>query len=301
MGSYDITFLGHMCYDEITPYQGKTQVAPGSAVLCGAMAAARSGKRVAAVAKMAQVDEAILQPMRDAGIDTYLIPATETTYSVVIHSVPDPDVRRLILKKSAGLIRIGEIPAFDTGCLHLAGISDTEFDMDLIAGLAGRGYTLSADMQSFVRQVDPVTREVALRDVPNKQAIVGRLGKVKLDAVEARILTGCDDIEDAALLFEQWGCPEIVITRADGILARVAHRTYFEKFSHGNLMGRTGRGDTTFGAYVARRLDYGVVESLKFAAAMASLKMESPHPFHCHMKDVLARMSKRHQSVHRAE
>jgi len=294
MNSYDIIFLGHMCYDEITPYMGRTRVSPGSAVFCSAMAAVGTGKRVAAVVKMALADEAILQPMRDAYVDTYVIPAEQTTYSVVIHPEPDVDVRKLILKKSAGKIRIGEVPPLGARCLHLAGISDTEFDMDLIVGLADRRYSLSADMQSFVRQVDPVTGEIAFRDVPSKQAIVERLDKVKLDAVEAKILTGCDDIEQAALRFEQWGCPEIMITRADGVLARAGQRTYFERFSHRNHMGRTGRGDTVFAAYLGRRLDCEVAESLKFAAALVSIKMESHGPFLGTMKDVMLRMKQNH-------
>ena len=42
---YDIAFIGHMCFDEVVPYRGLARVAPGSAVLCGALAAARVGKR----------------------------------------------------------------------------------------------------------------------------------------------------------------------------------------------------------------------------------------------------------------
>lgn len=291
MQAYDITFLGHMCYDEITPYGGATQVSPGSAVLCGALAAVRTGKRVAVVAKMARADESILQPLRDAGVETFLIPAPETTYSVVIHPVPDPDVRRLILQKSAGVIRFDEVPALETRCLHLAGISDTEFDMALIDRLATRRCQLSADMQSFVRQVDPVSREIAFKDVPAKREIVRRLSRVKLDAVEAKVLTGTDDLERAAVEVESWGCPETMITRADGVLVRAGGRTYFEKFTNRNLSGRTGRGDTTFAAYLARRLDFGVAESLRFAAALVSLKMEKPGPFSGTLEEVLARMN----------
>ena len=51
---YDITFVGHMCYDEIIPFGGEPHVAPGSAVLCGVMVAARIGQKVAAVVKMAK-------------------------------------------------------------------------------------------------------------------------------------------------------------------------------------------------------------------------------------------------------
>jgi sugar/nucleoside kinase (ribokinase family) len=56
------------------------------------------------------------------------------------------------------------------------------------------------------------------------------------------------------------------------------------------VQGRTGRGDTTFGSYLARRLECGVVESLKFAAALASIKMERPGPFSGSLEQVLERM-----------
>ena len=97
---YDITFVGHMCYDEIIPFGGKPHIAPGSAVLCGAMVAPRVGKKVAAVVKMARKDKAILQPMKDAGVDTYLIPSEETTYSRVLHYSANVDERKLTLVKS---------------------------------------------------------------------------------------------------------------------------------------------------------------------------------------------------------
>ena len=46
-----------------------------------------------------------------------------------------------------------------------------------------------------------------------------------------------------------------------------------------NLTGRTGRGDTTFAGYLAKRLHCGIEESLQYAAALVSLKMETPGPF----------------------
>ena len=117
---------------------------------------------------------------------------------------------------------------------------------------------------------------------------------VKLDIVEAKVLTGTDDLEQAALTFEAWGCPEVLITKAEGVLARVNGKTYYEKFSNQSVVGRTGRGDTTFAAYLARRLDHDVNESLKFAAALVSIKMETPGPFGGTLADVLARMQAKH-------
>lgn len=293
--TYDITFVGHMCYDEIIPFGGEARIAPGSAVLCGAVVAARVGKRVAAVVKMAPRDADILQPMKDVGVDTYLIPSDETTYSRVIHESENVDERRLILVRLAGLIDIADVPPLQTRCAHLAGISDTEFDMPLMQGLKSRGYSLSVDMQSFVRHVTP-SREIEFSDVTNKREIVAMMDKVKLDVVEARILTGTDDLEKAASVVESWGCSEIVITQSAGVLARVNGKTYYEKFSNKSMVGRTGRGDTTFAAYLSYRLDHDPLESLKFAAALVSIKMETPGPFQGTMEDVARRLRAAHSS-----
>jgi sugar/nucleoside kinase (ribokinase family) len=289
--AFDITFVGHMCYDEITPYGGKTVVAPGSAVLCGAVAAARIGQKVAVVTRMSAEDRTILKPFEELGIETFMVPAAETSYSVVIHPTENVDERILRLKKSSGFFVPEDMPPIETRNLHLAGISDQEFSLEFIRALKDRGYNLSADMQSFVRQVDPVTRDIHFKDVPKKREIAALMGKIKLDVVEAKVLTGSDDLEDAAKQFESWGCPETVITRADGVLARVGGKTYFEKFSNRSTVGRTGRGDTTFAAYLARRNDHDAPESLKFASALVSIKMETPGPFQGTLDDVLARMN----------
>ena len=293
---YDITFVGHMCYDEIIPFGGKPRIAPGSAVLCGAMVAARVGKKVAAVVKMARKDEEILQPMRDVGVETYLIPSTETTYSRVLHESANVDERKLTLVKSAGLIAIDDVPKLSSTCVHLAGISDTEFDMPLMKGLKARGYSLSADMQNFVRHVTPVTKDIEFSDVANKREIAAMMDKLKLDVVEARILTGTEDLERAGIMVESWGCPETLITRSQGVLARVRGVTYYEKFSNSNVSGRTGRGDTTFAAYLSWRLNHDVRESLKFAAALVSIKMETPGPFKGTLEDVARRLKEKHSA-----
>jgi sugar/nucleoside kinase (ribokinase family) len=294
--NYDVTFVGHMCYDEIIPFGGQPHIAPGSAVLCGAMVAGRIGRKVAAVVKMATKDEPILQAMKEVGVDTYLIPSAETTFSRVLHESANVDERKLTLVKSAGLISINDVPQLSSTCVHLAGISDTEFDMALMKGLKSRGYSLSTDMQSFVRHVTPVSHDIEFSDVANKKEITAMMDRLKLDIVEAKILTGTDDLEKAGTIVESWGCPEILITHSQGVLARVRGNTYYEKFSNSNVSGRTGRGDTTFAAYLSWRLNHEVAESLKFAAALVSIKMETPGPFKGTLEDVARRIKEKHSS-----
>ena len=291
---FNITFIGHMCYDEIVPFQGQTTVSPGSAVLCGAMVAGRVSQDIAIVTKMSPNDKSILQPMKDIGIDTFLLPSEDTTYMRVEHPTENVDIRQMYQFKNAGYITCNELPEFESTFVHLAGITDQEFTFELIDELNKKGYSLSADMQSFVRQVDSETRQISFEDVPNKKELVSRLDRVKLDIVEAKILTGLDDIEAAAIEIENWGSPEIVITQSEGVLARVHGKTYYEKFSNKSIVGRTGRGDTTFAAYMSWRLDHDVAESLKFSAALVSIKMESPGPFNASLEDVLERVKQCH-------
>jgi len=291
MKKYDIIFIGHMCYDEIKPFEGETIIAPGSAVLCGALAAARIGKKVGVITKMSKNDENILEPMKEAGIDVFFIPSKETTYMRVVHNSSDVDERQIFQFKNAGYIKFDEIPFISTKIIHFAGITDREFEIDLIRKIKKFDCEISLDMQSFVRQVDKNTKEIIFEDVIEKRTIISLLDKVKLDVLEAKILTGKDSLEDAAKEIEKWGCPEIVITQSAGVLARVDKKTYYEKFTNRSVVGRTGRGDTTFSAYMSSRLENEPSKSLKFAAALVSIKMEKPGPFGGKLEDVLIRMN----------
>ena len=293
-GKYGVTFIGHMCYDEVTHFNGETIVAPGSAVLCGAMVTARVGVKTAAVVKMSLDEEKINQPMKDRGVDVFVIPADCTTYSKVVHESENVDERKITIIRTAGLIKTEDVPEFESRFVHLCGVSDSEFNMALIDGLKALGYSLSTDMQSFVRQITPVTHEINFGDVKDKKEIISRMDRVKLDVVEARVLTGTEDLEKASLIVESWGCPEIMITNSKGVLARVNGVTYYEKFSNNSVIGRTGRGDTTFAAYLAWRLEHDAAESLKFAAALVSIKMETYGPFQGTLEDVFTRIKEKH-------
>jgi sugar/nucleoside kinase (ribokinase family) len=291
---YGITFIGHMAYDEVHPFGEEKIIAPGSAVLCGAMVTARIGIKTAAVVKMSLDEEHITQPMKDLGVDVFIIPADCTTYSRVLHKSENVDERDITLLKTAGLMKIEDIPDLESEYYHLGGISDSEFDMALIDGLKDRGYRLSTDMQSYVRQITPITKEINFGDVKDKKEIASKMDMIKLDVVEARVLTGTEDLEKAAQIVQAWGCPEVVITRSDGVLARSGTESFFEKFSNSSVIGRTGRGDTTFAAYQSWRLKHDIPTSLKFAAALVSIKMETYGPFKGTLEDVFKRIEEKH-------
>jgi sugar/nucleoside kinase (ribokinase family) len=288
---YDIVFIGHISVDEIQRFEGQTSVETGGAAFYSSVAACLPGLKIAVITRMADGDHRLFDPLKGRGIDVFVQKSSETTHLRVVHETPNPDQREIFQTKTAGFFDYQQI-AFDVRprLLHVGALTDQEFSVEFMTALKGRGFDLSVDMQSFVRQVDPKSGIIRFLDVPRKKEIVAMAKAVKLDVVEAELVTGTSDLSQAARTVEEWGSPETMITRADGVLVRSGGKEYFEPFTNRSVVGRTGRGDTTFGAYLARRLSHPIEESLKFAAAVVSIKMESPGPFKGSMEDIMARM-----------
>ena len=291
MGAFDIVFIGHMAIDEVHHHDGMVSINPGSAVLCGALAAANVGSKVAVVTRISPQDEKILSALYDANVVVFVIPADETTYIQVIHPSENMDERELKQVNNAGYFHIEDIPPISADVFHLAGISDQEFTLDFIRQFKSRHVCLSADMQSFIRQVDSSTGQIYFRDVEMKAELFNMLDYVKLDIVEAEILVGTNDLELAARKIADWGCREVLITSSEGVLGLVNGESHFSPFTHRSVIGRTGRGDTTFGAYLAWRKEHTFNEALDFAAALVSIKMENSGPFTGDLEAVLSRMN----------
>ena len=92
-------------------------------------------------------------------------------------------------------------------------------------------------------------------------------------------MTGFDDLERAAKQLSDWGAKEILLTCKKGVYAYKDGNMLFERFTSTNILGRTGRGDTTISSYISKRLTRNVLKPLKFCAAVVSIKMETPGPF----------------------
>jgi sugar/nucleoside kinase (ribokinase family) len=290
MEKYELVFIGHTSFNHVIPFEGSPKNVSGGAVNFAAMTAAALGKRTALITKCAKRDASTFIPLKEKGVDVFLLPAEETTHLKIIYPSRNVDIRELYQEKDAGPITIEEMPSIDASFLHLCPVTGQDFTLDLMKNLKEKGYHLSIDMQGFVRHLDPATLKIRLRDAPEKEEILALAEKVKVDVLEAKLLTGTDDMEKAALILEDLGSRETMITRSDGVLSRYNGKTYFEKFSNRYILGRTGRGDTTFSAYISHRMNHSPLESLKFAAALASIKLENPGPFTGTYKEVLQRM-----------
>jgi len=289
MNRYDIVFMGNMCTATIVRFEGPTFIERGGPAFFGPLAASCLAKKMAVVTKMSNSEDPLMVPLKAAGVDLYLQPG-ETSEIRCVHHSANVDERQMFMTKRSGYFHVEDLPPIEPCLIHLGGLSDHEFSMEFIKSLKARGFRLSADMQSFIWHVDEQTREIQPEDIPEKREILRMLDFVKLDVSEAKALTGTDDVQKQAELLENMGSTETVITSSYGPLARSKGKNYFAKFTNKTVLGRAGRGDTFSGAYLARRLDHSIEDSLGFAAALTSIKIESAGPFNGSLEDVLERM-----------
>ncbi len=288
MKPYDIIFIGQSGTGTIIPYKGSPFIEQAP-VLYAAIAASCLEKKVATVTRVSEGEEHLLAPLKNADIDLFVEHGEAMEYRVVFKTA-DIDQRQPYLIKGAKPFSIEEIPPFEPSLIHLCCVGAPYSQLELMRELKARAFRLSVDMQGFLLQPDSETGALHLKDLHEKKEILSIADFIKVDALEAKVLTGADILQEQANILEDLGSAEAIITSSKGALVQHAGKTTFSKFTNASTNGRMGRGDTLIGSYLARRLDHSVEESLQFAAALTSIKIETPGPFRGSLNDVLERM-----------
>ena len=273
--SFDVAVLGHFAKDKIV-VGGQESEAPGGSVYYGALALQRLGLRVAVVTRLAQVDWPRLDELKDAGIRVYACAAEQTSGIENTYLTADMDRRLTRPLGFAGPFRLADVPRIDARIWMVGPIMAGEVDLPFVRALSARG-PVALDAQGFVRV--RAGDDLVFQDWPEKTEGLPHVQYLKVDSAEAEVLTGLTDLLDAARTLAGWGPREIVLTHARGVLVYSDGEPHEASFTPRSLAGRTGRGDTCFAAYLARRLSALPEEACRFAAQVTSIKMETPGAF----------------------
>jgi sugar/nucleoside kinase (ribokinase family) len=285
MKNYDVLYIGNYTKDTIISPAG-TKYVDGGAVNYAAHAAVRLGMKVAVVTRLAKEDDRVVEKFTSAGIDCYPTYTPQSTLMKLEYPTTDPDIRNLSVAGTAGSITATEVEKIDAKAAVIGSSLRGEVGMDVIRALKDKNMLVAVDMQGFVR----VLRGVELRYEPwdEMQSTLVHVDIVKSDAVEAEFLTGETDIYRAAKFYADMGPKEIVLTHKDGLLVYADGNYHEMGFYPVRLDGRSGRGDTCIGTYVAKRLSMAPREAGIWAAAVTSLKMENLGPFNRSVSEVEA-------------
>ena len=277
MRQYDLLILGPATRDFNIDYTGAEDRSIGGAVTYCTPAAKASGARVFSAVKISVEDSDIMDVIALSEKDKALIPSEKTTLMRNEYFTADRERRNSSCAAQSDPIYPEEVPAVGFKMCHLAGLLYGDFPGVLLEYLAGKG-KLAVDAQGFLRCNED--GKLVFHDWEEKLKYLPYLAFLKTDAAEAEILTGLSDREGAARQLHEWGAKEVMISHNTEMMVFDGEKVYTCPVKARNLSGRTGRGDTTTGAYLGMRVQgRDVVDSLLFATACVSLKMETPGPF----------------------
>lgn len=283
--AYDVLCIGNYTKDTIISPTGIRYV-DGGAVNYAAHATIRLGFKTAVVTRLAEADVHVVRTLEQAGIDCYPVYSPYSTLMKLEYPTTDPDIRHLSVAATAGTITASQVDSLQTKAAVIGSSLRGEVSPDVIQSLKKKGVLVAADMQGFVRVLRG--EELCYEPWEEMQETLAQVNIVKSDAVEAEFLTGETDLHRAAQFYAAMGPKEIVLTHKDGVLVYADGKFSDLGFYPRQLNGRSGRGDTCIGAYVAMRLIKPPREAGIWAAAVTSLKMENLGPFKLSIADVEA-------------
>ena len=282
---YDSIIIGHITMDINTDSDGVTVNQEGGAVLYSSASAFALGHRVAAVTKLPERDKGRLNALKLDKEDVFCTYCDSPSNMVNIYLTPDRERRNSTCSSVGTPFCANDLPDAETEIYHFAGLVFGDFDGGLIKAAAEKA-KVAVDVQGFLRHVNRESGKMFFEDWAEKKELLPYIHFLKTDAAEAEILTGTADRKKAAEIMYSWGAKEIVITHNTEVLVYDGRSFYTCPIRARNLSGRTGRGDTTFAAYICERLTKDIPSSLLTATATVSLKMETPGPFGGKREDV---------------
>ncbi|HEC37656.1 hypothetical protein LCGC14_0690640 [marine sediment metagenome] len=283
----DIVILGHVAKD-IIEVDGIKSTSLGGGVYYGGIAGSQIGLKITVITRLNQEDFNILNVFKKNKVNVFAYPSEETSGLRNIYSSNNMEFRDYKPLGFAGLFRSNEIPdSLKTKFFVISSILAGEVDLELLDFIKKKyPHKTCLDMQGFIRFSKEGKVFYDSISGKEKKEIISKINVLKLDQTEAETLTGQKNITRAVKEIFGFGPKEILITHEGGIFLFTLKDTYHFPWKNKNSIGRTGRGDTAFISYLGKRITQSPEDSLKFAAALTSLKLEKSGPFNLPLSQV---------------
>ncbi len=277
--NYDLVIIGNYTKDTIISSSGVRKL-DGSGFLYSSYAAALTGVSIAGLTRLAKEDAYIIDELKQIGVNVIPTFTRHSTTMKVVYPTSNVDERTVSVEQDAGPYdsnQVHQIGGLTAKIFLINAMMRGEVGMEVIREIKKKNALVALDVQGFMRVV---TGDGSLKNENwiDNGSVLSQIDIIKTDAVEAEILTGERDIRKAAAKISESGPKEIVLTHRNGLLVCAYGKFYETEFFSSELTGRTGRGDTCIGSYIAKRLTAPPEQAMIWAAATTSLKMETEGP-----------------------
>ena len=284
-GRFDVVTMGNYTKDTIVTTSG-TLYADGGGVTYAAHAARSLGREVAAVTRLAADDFHVVRSLEEADIRVFATATASSTLMRLEYPTGNVDERTLTVAATAGAFSVEQLRGVEGRAYVISPSFRGEVPTEVIRELRRRDAVISADAQGFVR-VRHEDGRLSHEPWPESDEVLALIDVLKADAVEAEALTGEADVLEAARVLAAAGPREVVLTHREGIVVHAFGKFHSAEFHARSLVGRSGRGDTCIGSYIAARLELPPEEAILWSAAVTSLKMEANGPIRRRYEDII--------------
>jgi sugar/nucleoside kinase (ribokinase family) len=284
--------VGHVTKDLIRIPGRADRIMTGGSAFYASIALSRLGFSVTTVTKLAPSDDALLDPMRAAGIELAVRPSATTTVFENSYGGEQLSERMQRVPSIAAAFTTDDLSGLSADVVHLGPLTADEMSPPIFVAARSVAPKVSFDAQGILRRV--VDQAV----VASRPADLGRLLEhvdlLKVDDAEAEALVGDKDPAKAAASLAALGPTEVLVTFADrGSMIRSRDgTTRIAAIPPQTIVDATGCGDTYLAGYTAARMrNEAPARAARIAAAAASLKLEDYGPLASDWNAVIARAS----------
>jgi sugar/nucleoside kinase (ribokinase family) len=242
------------------------------------------------VTSLAQSEMAVVDDLRSKQVDVHVIPSKHSVYFENIYGENQDNRTQRVLAK-ADPFTVKAFEDIDANIFLLGALLADDFPLELIKSLSEKGL-IAVDSQGYLREVRD--KDVYPIDWKDKLETLKYVHILKVNDFEMEVLTGIKDIKQASRQLYDWGVKEVLVTL--GSLGSIIYDgTQYYKipaYKPTEVVDATGCGDTYVTGYLYKRAKgAGIEEAGRFAAAMATIKIESSGPFNGTKEDVENRIN----------
>jgi sugar/nucleoside kinase (ribokinase family) len=283
---YDICCVGHITLDKVITAKSIVRMAGGTSFYFS-NAVRNMNLKYLLITSLARQEMDFVYSLRDKGIEVDVSPSEHTVYFENNYAKNQDHRTQRVLQK-ADPFAVSQLLNINAGIFHLGPLLADDIPVEIIGLLSQKG-KVSLDVQGYLRKVK--NEKVYPVDWADKMKALQYIDILKANESEMEALTGCTDAKKAATVLFEWGVKEIVITlgsRGSLIYNGVDFYQIPAFMPATDVVDATGCGDTYMAGYLYQKIKgSGFQFAGEFAAAMATLKIESSGPFTGTEDDVL--------------
>ncbi|MFT3995340.1 MAG: PfkB family carbohydrate kinase [Dysgonomonas sp.] len=296
MHKHDLCCVGHITLDKVVTPQKTVHMPGGTSFYLSHALRNLNDIDYILVTALAESEIDVVNDLRSKGIDVKVMPSQHSVYFENIYGENQDNRTQRVLAK-ADPFNIEILQDIDAKIFHLGALLADDFSTELVKEISKKGL-VSVDSQGYLREVRD--QNVYAIDWADKCEVLQYIHILKANEHEMEILTGYNDIKKAAQTLYDWGVKEVLITL--GSMGSVIYdgKDFYQipAYKPSAVVDATGCGDTYMTGYLYQRAKgVSIPDAGRFAAAMATIKIEASGPFNKKKEDVYNLMNSGEQII----